>query len=97
MRRGSVGGVPQLAQPSINFESDPFCPLSNLQQTDSHREDEVSTAIDAHEQHSVISSHWDGVGGGGGRPPNLETKNITSINNSSSGFHEEAKNPLIIS
>jgi len=94
MRRGSVGGVPQLAQPSIPFESDPFCPTSNLQQTDSHHEDEVSTAIDAHEQHSVISSHWDG---GEGRPPNFETKNTTSINNSSNGFHEEAKNPLIIS
>ena len=97
MRRGSVGGVPQLAQPNISCESDPYCPASNPQQTDSHQEDEISTAIDAHDQHSVISSHWDG-GGGGGRTPNLEIKNTKSINaNNSNAFHEEAKNPLIIS
>ena len=39
---------------SIVFETDQFCPSSSNLPPD--REDEVSTAIDAHEQHSVISS-----------------------------------------
>lgn len=66
------------------FETDNFCP-SNNNLPDSQHEDEVSTAVDAHEQHSVISSQR---GQGPGSARNDPNKNAQQL--------EEAKNPLII-
>lgn len=58
MRKGSVGNVVP-SNPNV-FETDHFCHSTCQNQQELNHEDEVSTAIDAHEQHSVISSQRGG-------------------------------------